>query len=149
MCFGSLHTLLSRQPAASSSARRHRGPAPPPLPTFLRCLDSVAVRHETDEAERGTGPTGQHHYSAPSKPSATCGQQQCDAAHWASPTSTTGTERRSRVRNETLVSPPPSLIHITLSGLLSSTLLAAYFFKHLARIPTLVKMSSSFAHSRS
>ena len=29
------------QPVASCSARRHTGPAPPPLPAFLRCLDDL------------------------------------------------------------------------------------------------------------
>ena len=42
--------------------------------------------------------------------------------------------------------PPPSPNHIPLSGVWFSTLRAAYVLKHLARIPTLVKMSSRFAH---
>ena len=49
-------------------------------------------------------------------------------AHGAGPTSIAGTGQRNRVRNETMVSPPPSPIHISLSDLLSSTLLAACFF---------------------
>ena len=44
--------------------------APPQLPAFLCCLDSLAVQHETDEAENGTDPTGQHHCLALSRPSA-------------------------------------------------------------------------------